>query len=432
MRLLIESLCLIIIIIEVFIMCAARTSSASRRAPRRVEPTIDEQATNPSVVAAVLAALAKQGVALVQPIVVPQGPVSVVPRETIEPDPKPVDDAVDPALLASLSQETGAHDAGLASMTRVGDVPDPQPKPEGEQVKLDAKDQTSAVIVPNVKVIQDTGDDKARYKLLYDRIQLSAEDKKIAKGTGVTFIDQEFGKGGRSELAAALEKQKLTMSQTAYMFALRAARNSYVPRLLPLHAGESVQDTERVAKDEHGEDIYDLGIDFLCWYDKLVAYAEDLCRKDYRKSAAAKDAASVDLQPAKVVFGEHWMQLKSLIRRSVKTGYDPENFENAGSYIAASKTARKKSGAAGATVAASASGARIVATDPSQPAKLDDYVAAMHPALGAPLAQLIEAVKAVAEIDAAAAGQILHNAVMAIKGLAIKTGDTANPLPVAA
>jgi hypothetical protein len=301
-------------------------------------------------------------------------------------------------------------------MSQVGDVPSPVKAPEGEQAKLDAKDQAPAIPVPTIKVISDTGDDKARYKLLYDRIQLSAEDKKIAKGTAKDYIEQEFGKGGRSELAAALEKQKMTMSQTAYMFALRAARNSYVPRIVD----------ELPAKDEHGETIYDLGDDVLCWYDKIVEYAEESCRKDYRKVHNG-----VDLEKSTVVFGIHWMQLKSNIRRSIKAGYDPEKFENCGAYVAVSKTARKKSGAAGQTTTSSANG-RAITTAPGEIPVLDDYVAAMHPAIGAPLAQLIAAAKATPEGDAMVVGQIIHNALMAIRGLAIKTGDTANPLPIAA
>lgn len=327
-------------------------------------------------------------------------------------------DEIDPELLAATEAERdsgGAADPGMAAAPKVGDVPPATPdpdKPEGSADRNDGKDQTPAV--SKYHVCSDSGDDKERYKLLYGQISLSNEDKKLARRTAHEFIEHEFGKGGRSELAAALEKKEATMSQTAYGFALRAAQNSYV----------IVRDSEgNIVVDEVTEKTkYVPGEGFLAWFDKLVDYAEDICRKEYREKLKGIEGASADLKPAKEVFGSQWTVLKSNMRRSIKAGFNPWDFETAGAYISASKTPRKASGASGKTNVAAANGkAAVNADNPTLPPALDDHVAAMHPALGASLILLIKAAKKVPELHATEAAQKIHNLAKELEAFAVVT-----------
>jgi hypothetical protein len=359
-------------------------------------------ANDPKVRAAVLAALQASGE--IPSMQTPAPPVHV---EAEDEDDTEEDEQMDAELLAATNAERegrGLRDPGQASAPQVGDVPDAEagPRKDAETPdRNDAKDQTPAVA--RYHVVSDSGDDKERYKLLRGQIQLTNDDRKLARKTAHDYIEHEFGKGGRSELAAALQKKQATMTQTGFQFCLRAANNSFI--VLRDAAGELVMDevTEK-PKNIPGEN-------FLAWFDALVDYAEEQCRKEYReKHKSGGDATMADLQPAKVIFGDHWTVLKSQLRRSIKGGLNPWDFENGGAYIQAGKPQRKKAGAAGQTNAGQTNGRQAVNADnPILAPVLDDRLSAMSPALGAALGTLVKVCAKVGELHATEVGQMVFN-----------------------
>lgn len=259
----------------------------------------------------------------------------------------------------------------------------------------DAKVQENPAL-RTVHVIADDGDEKDRYKLLKDQIVLSAEDKKIARGTASEYIEQEFGKGGRSELLAAVQRKEMDMSKTAYMFAIRAA-------------GRSTPDGQL---DELGDPI--MGETALVWFDKLTDEAESHARRQLRD----KDKKA-ELAPVRDVFGGHWVTLKSEMRRSLKKGYDPRRFDSAGAFKQASKPARKKAGAQTADT-------KIKEREAAR-APVDTAITAMHPAIQGELMRLIEVVHKAREIDALEVAKILNHARHTIETLAAAASAPASP-----
>lgn len=227
--------------------------------------------------------------------------------------------------------------------------------------------------------------DKERYKMLRGQLHLSPADQATCKKVASEFLDVYDRKGTVDENGNPIPAlTRLEAMKQASQNKLRT-----VVWTLALHAGRKAKDKPEL---------------LLVWFDLLCEYTEN---QERRADRDAREAA--DMRPVRELFGGYWVTTKSEIRRSMKKGFMPRDFNSANAYIQASKPAAKKRGAGGST--------NQTEHRETDRAPIDAALEKQHPAVVAAIHVASDVAQTVREADKPEYANLLASCARLVKGM---------------
>ncbi len=174
---------------------------------------------------------------------------------------------------------------------------------------------------PEIKLLSKSQQDKIKEMIKDDKVSviLSKDDLAYAESTSKQAHDELYKEGGFFDAQSKFKAAQQTISAIPFNVALRAER---------AHPGDSLK---AVA----------LRVQYFESMTRQIVKDAQLADRNQRL-AAGELSGGGDVQPEKELLGDHWVSVRSKMKRSLMAGLPPSKFTTATAFATASLTKKER------------------------------------------------------------------------------------------